>query len=965
MKIISGEADFAKQAARVLALRVEHRVNALGGYGPGGEVIYEAHPVGCPSVLVISKGNAEAAFMSNGSVSFNVKLKEGLDVNVLSGSFDAVEKHETGPLSGGLWLSVPGALSQRVAALVNPQAGLGCPPERIKIVKLGEPARAMWHCAWFAPTPGVSFCSAIRHTLVLTRCGPALLRQAFLLNSGRKTLKGGLWSYFHLHGTQRFVYNKEIWYDAGLPVASGEIVVAATVPHSDIVQIKRVSTSASAGLAYAEATCDYSAFIGNSGACSILPQAVVDDALLPGAGRKLNRFTIATIAAERHALHLAPQHSAVLQQSLLYVTDERLVCRFRRKIRSRFPDYRHVAAAFLAAAKGVISTSPDARQVAAIALAAAGKRTPPAFDVVFPNQRVITEYARSVWTGVPEIYEHCRAHGAKLAEGIELGTRDRAQDMWPMLKIAPERVRADLVHALGFMYVTNASGSWSRPLTLVQKLHGMYPRQFPSRWDKRANPVANDNRPYSDSPLWLVNSLAMYIRETGDHGILQETVSTVRLTDPENPEKSAMIGCALRQTVGEAMLEILACFERHLVDSPYGMAQIMHGEWCDPVDMFGTSVVGDTATRGRGRGTQTRLSAHLFLTLVEAIDLLEALEGAGVRTGSKIRKRLASLKKTANDLRRNIVRFAWEPPAKDMPGAFVGAIHELRCDGSRPDYRRGQTGYTLGSIHAREFDGIPRRELTSQAYGLAMLRVDRPYLQPVPSADRMIAEIFATVDRRLYADRLGLRLFSVPVANNEISLARVGRMGILPAGCAENGEYHHAQVMMHLFRLLVPNQADRVWNQFKQMISAMRDESLAGPFEMPSTSYASDRNDPHFGKGMYFGLSGSIDWIVELLQNVAGLELALHDKRRPALRVTPRLPTELGGQLIFQRTIHAARPQGGFRTIPLRIEIQTTGKGPRIIRETVALNGRQSDAAVIQSLDGLRVIDLKICRVLA
>ncbi len=43
--------SFAAQAERVLALPVAYRVNALGGYGPGSEVIYEAHPPGCPSAL--------------------------------------------------------------------------------------------------------------------------------------------------------------------------------------------------------------------------------------------------------------------------------------------------------------------------------------------------------------------------------------------------------------------------------------------------------------------------------------------------------------------------------------------------------------------------------------------------------------------------------------------------------------------------------------------------------------------------------------------------------------------------------------------------------------------------------------------------------------------------------------------------------------------------------------------------
>ena len=65
--------SFAARAERILALPVAHRVNSLGGYGPGGEVVYEGHPAGCPSVLLDSQGDAAATFMSNGSVELVLK----------------------------------------------------------------------------------------------------------------------------------------------------------------------------------------------------------------------------------------------------------------------------------------------------------------------------------------------------------------------------------------------------------------------------------------------------------------------------------------------------------------------------------------------------------------------------------------------------------------------------------------------------------------------------------------------------------------------------------------------------------------------------------------------------------------------------------------------------------------------------------------------------------------------------
>ena len=1007
--------DFACQARRILDLPIAHRVNRLGGYGGGGEVIYEAHPAGCPSVLVDSQGAATATFMSNGSVAFDVKLAEGLDIAVLDGSFDATDKRESRVPSQNVWLAIEWEKGRHVASLINPAVNVRCPAQAVRIVKLGDPSRAMWYCAKFAPAPGVAFRSAVKFSLVVTPHGPALLRQMFVLNTGKKLLRGHCFSYFNLHGTQRFVYNKDLWYDSGLPVYPDETVVAATVPYSSIVQVKRVSALTS-NLTPVEATCDYSTFVGDTAATAFLPQAVLAGKMLPGgAGEKMNRFSTPTIAANQYRLRLLPGTAAVLAQSVLYVTDPAALGSFRETSASPTPTYRDIARSFRAAARQIVrgtsgvkecfsfSPSPFGRgskgegassplSIKGEGAGVRGSDAPcipaTAFELQLPAQPAIADYANSVWTGVKELYENCRAHGAKLANGIELGTRDRAQDMWPKMKEDPGRVRADLVHAMGFMYVTcDTPPATDHRLTLREKLHGMFPRQYPSRWDDRSQEIRNDNRPYNDSALWLLNTLNMYVRETGDVSILPERVTTVRLTDADRPETSGLLGAEPTQTLIEAAMQVLECMHRHAADSPYGLAQILYGDWCDPVDMYGTAVVGDAKTRGAGRGVGVRLSAHLFVTLVETIDLLDTpavAAVAGIEPNLIIR-----LKEFATTLRANAIRFAWE----DGPDAgFISAIHELNADGSVPDYAAGRIGYTLGSMRGRDFDGIGRRDLTAQAYGLAMLTTRRDWLpcatgpgnagKGTPAsaagntggsrragtsgtqsnADAMVAAILDTVNRRFFDPKLGLLLYTTPIANNEQARALVGRMGVLPAGCAENGEYHHAQVFMHAFRLAVPGQADSVWRQFKPMMSVSRDESLAGPFETPSTSYACDRNDPHFGKGMYFGLSGSVDWIVQVFHRIVGLELNLHDECRPAVTITPNLPAELNGALTFRRIIHVALPGGGYRSVPLSVEIARTGKGRKPTGQTITINGVVGDRAEVQTLANLDRVDVRIVR---
>jgi hypothetical protein len=353
--------------------------------------------------------------------------------------------------------------------------------------------------------------------------------------------------------------------------------------------------------------------------------------------------------------------------------------------------------------------------------------------------------------------------------------------------------------------------------------------------------------------------------------------------------------------------------------------------------------------------------------LVQTIDLcgvpaVAKLLGTLGRSGQ-----VAGLQDLANTVRTNLVRVAWEdvPTDKDFPAAFINCIHELRADGSRPDYAKGETGYTLGSMLGRDFDGVNRRELAGQAYCLPMLTAQRPYLTPIAGADEIVSKILGTVDRLFFSEKIGLTMFTVPIANSAAARALVGRMGIVPAGTAENGEYHHCQVMMHRFRMRLPGQADTAWRQFKPIMSAMRDETLCGPFETPSTSYASDEADPHFGKGMYFGLSGSVDWIVEIFHEMIGLELALHDPSRPAVRVSPRLPGQLNDAMTLRRVIHLATAPGQYRQIPLTISVRRQGKGDRLDRTLVTINGRPAKRAEVKDLSGYTALNIELTRVYA
>jgi len=945
--------DFETEAKGLFDLPIVHKVNDLGGYGANGEVIYLDHPYGCPSVLTDTAGPSEASFMSTGSVGFHVKLPDGLDVKVLDNSFDNVEKREINVPSQNVWLDVADGKQRHITSLVNPGVETNGSPDAIRLVKIGDPARAMWFGAQFA-FGALKYETAVRFALTDTPKGPALTREVMIRNTGRRKLTGSLWGYWNLHGTQRFAYNKELWYDTALPLSNNETIVSATVPYSDVLQIKRVAALIR-NMKTVATTCDYATFVGNTAASSLMPDAVKNGALLnAGVQRKMNRFSSPIIAANQYALNLAPGKTATLQQSLLYVLDEKLIQRFRKLTSAKEPRFSALSAAFKSAAADLVKRTPTVETIVASTYAGAKKTPHPDFAVDFPHQPVVAEYANSAWTTVEELYENCRAHGANMADGIELGTRDRGQDMWPKMKQDPGRVRQDLVHAMSFLYQTvdKMPKPGKRQLTRQEKLHGMFPRQFPSRWDERHQEVMNDNRPYTDSPLWLVDSINRYIRDTGDVSLLEERVKSVCLTTPESPETSGLIGCDKEFSVAEVISEIFACFERHAEDSPYGLAQVMYGDWCDPVDMFGTSKIGDDTTRGKGRGSHIRLSAHVLTTLIDTIDAFTAVKRNGLPP-----RIISGWKAFASKLQKNIVRWGWENTGKkDFPAAFINVLHEFKKNGRKPNYRRGETGYVLGSMTGRDYDGIRRRELASQAYCLHMLCIERDYLNPEKGLDKKLKQLLKTVDKVMFSPKIGLSLFSVPMANNALSRDLVGRMGVVPAGCAENGEYHHGQVMMHSYRMDVPGEANTVWKQFMPMLSAMRDASIAGPFETPCTSYVSDPTDPHFGKAFYFGLSGSIDWIVDVFQKMAGVKLNLHTPSTPDLVVTPTLPKVLKGEMTFRRLIHQATGKGKYKVIPLTVRIKPRGKQA----PSVLVNGKKQKDAVVADLNKFKKVVMEI-----
>lgn len=905
--------NFPQQVEEIHHLPLTSPVSSFGGYGPGGEVIYTNALQGCPGVFVAQADHAMVTVQTNGSTHFRTLLEQK-EIHVLKGSFDPVAKRETGLPSHNVWLRLEDG---EFYSLINP---VWKKRYSHRVIKTSGADKAIW----FAGTSD-AITTAVEIALKMTSHGPALIRRTHLRNTGSTFRRGQLWSSFHVHGTQFFSYNKDNWYDTGLPVTDTDIVVACPVPFTEIYQIKRLSQKRH-HLQWLGATCDYQSFVGSSSASALWPEAVARGGFLPeGAGEKLNRFSTPTLAASAHTWELPPGESASMEENLLFIENSEIIAAFRTLLATDEPDYAAAQKRFQAAATSLVMATSETSATSTVPTA----QDHAGFFFQWAAQPAVSRYANSLWATVDELYENCRAHGAPQADGIEVGTRDRAQDMWVKMRKDPTRVRADLVHAFSLMISTSEQRPIRHPgipLTIVEKLHGTFPRQYPSRWLDRTKAVYNDNRPYADSSLWLLNALSRYIRQTGDLSILDTRVQSVRLLCPEDPVNSAMIGNDTELPIAEVVAEIFENIRRSAEDSPYSMVQILYGDWCDPIDMFGTSIVGAPESRGRGRGVNSRLTAHAVEAFVEILDILALPALQGRVWYASIQDELLRARETANQLRLNAIRWTWEDDN------FIDSIHELRADGTTPDYRSGEPGYALGSTRGPDFDGRPRRVVTANAYGLKMLTLERDYLTPIPEADAMIRAVLAAFDS-LWDPQLGLPLIAPPVANNPAAIRLAGRMGMLPPGTAENGEYHHGQIFMHSFRRSLPGETMPSFHSLAPVLSVLRkDNALGGPFDSPANSYASDKDDPHFGNGMNFGLSGSTAWLVEYFEGLAGVTLDLSNPDDPQLHIALAPLQNAEDVIEYIRLVHWRQPDGSFSVRPLHL-IQK--------REACTLNGRE------------------------
>jgi cellobiose phosphorylase len=205
--------------------------------------------------------------------------------------------------------------------------------------------------------------------------------------------------------------------------------------------------------------------------------------------------------------------------------------------------------------------------------------------------------------------------------GRGMGFRDSNQDIAGFVHQLPDRARQRIIDLASTQFENGGAYHQYQPLT------------------KKGNNEIGGN--FNDDPLWLIYSVASYIKETGDWKILDEP------TPFDNNPKAA-----------KPMLGHLTASFYHVVDNlgPHGLPLIGRADWNDCLNLNCFSTTPDesfqTCTSKDGKTAESVLIAGMFVCIgKEYVKILEKLGKKG-----EAKKALSHI----DSMRKTILTAGWD-----------------------------------------------------------------------------------------------------------------------------------------------------------------------------------------------------------------------------------------------------------------------------------------------------------------
>ena len=318
------------------------------------------------------------------------------------------------------------------------------------------------------------------------------------------------------------------------------------------------------------------------------------------------------------------------------------------------------------------------------------------FQVDTPD--VHTDRLVNVWNAYQCMVTFNLSRSASLFEsgiGRGMGFRDSNQDLLGFVHMIPGRARERIIDLAATQLETGGAYHQYQPLT------------------KRGNDAVGGD--FNDDPLWLILSVAAYLKETGDWGILDEAVVYENQPGTETP-----------------LYEHLQRSLRYTLDrlGPHGLPLIGRADWNDCLNLNtfseepGESF--QTATAKDGRTAESVFIAGMFV--------LAAVELAGIAQrrdrSDEAERYLAEAAKMESTVREHGWDGAWFLRAYDDYGQAVGS---QECEEGQifiePQGMCIMAGIGLGDGRAEQaLDAVKERLATPHGIVLHQPAYSRYYL---------------------------------------------------------------------------------------------------------------------------------------------------------------------------------------------------------------------------------------------
>jgi cellobiose phosphorylase len=407
--------------------------------------------------------------------------------------------------------------------------------------------------------------------------------------------------------------------------------------------------------------------------------------------------------------------------------------------------------------------------------------------------------------------------------GRGIGFRDSNQDILGFVHLVPGRARRRILDLAATQLQNGGAYHQYQPLT------------------KRGNHDLGGG--FNDDPLWLIESVGAYVRETGDYGILEEVVPFD--SDPEHTE---------------TLLEHLGLAFQHVLDNlgPHGLPLIGRADWNDCLNLNCFSETPEESFQTtKNREGRTAESVFIAAMLVHAAPEYAAiLERVGRKADAAVAR------KHAERMRQAVLEHGWDGQwflrAYDFFGNKVGSAENE--EGSiyiEPQGYAVMAGIGVEEGHAaRALDAV--RERLDTRYGIVLVN---------PAYTRYHVEL--------------------------------GEISSYPPGYKENaGIFCHNNPWVMIAETVI-GRGDRAFEYYRKIAPAYLEE-ISDVHRTEPYVYSqmiAGKDAPRHGEAKNSWLTGTAAWnFVAVSQHLLGVRPE-HD----GLQIKPCIPRDLPGFTVVRR----------------------------------------------------------------